>query len=471
MQVTETATEGLRREFKIVIPAKDFDTEVQRRLQEIGRTVRLPGFRPGKVPLPVLKQRYGKSILGEVLERKVSDSSSKVMADHGIRAASQPKIEITAFDDGADLEYTMAVETIPEIKPMDFATLTLERLSVEVPDSEIDETLESLAQRQRKTEVVEEARPAAAGDILVVDFVGRIDGNEFAGGSATDFHIELGADTLIPGFADQLVGAKAGEQRDVNVTFPEDYPGKEVAGKAAVFSVQVKELRRPVPVAVDDELAKSLGLENLEAMRNDVRRQIENDYAAVTRSRLKRQLLDKLAEAHDFTVPQGLVDSEFESIWKQVETDKEHGTLDPDDEGKSDEQLKSEYRAIAERRVKLGLLLSEVGRINNIQVSNDEVSRAVMNEARRYPGQERQVVEYYQKSPQALAQIRAPLYEDKVVDFIVELAKVTERKVTPAELSAEIETPEAVGGEAKEAKGKKASGGKKKKASKDEETA
>lgn len=468
MQVTETATEGLRREFKIVIPAKDFESEVQRRLQEIGQSARLPGFRPGKVPLPVLKQRYGKSILGEVLERKVSDSSTQVMTDRGIRPASQPKIEITAFDDGTDLEYTMAVETIPEIKPMDFAGLELERLKVEVPETEIHETLERLAQRQRKTEVVEAARTADKGDILVVDFVGRIEGQEFAGGTATDFHIELGADNLIPGFADQLVGAKAGEHRDVNVTFPEDYPGKEVAGKAAVFSVEVKELRQPVPVAVDDELAKSLGLESLEAMRSDVRRQIENDYAAVTRSRMKRQLLDKLADAHDFTVPQGLVDAEFESIWKQIEADREHGSLDPDDEGKSDDQLKSEYRAIAERRVKLGLLLSEVGRINNIQVANDEVSRAVMNEARRYPGQERQVVEYYQKSPQALAQIRAPLYEDKVVDFIVELAKVAERKVTPAELSAEIETPEAVDAEPAAPKGKKSSG-KKKKASQEDE--
>lgn len=468
MQVTETATEGLRREFKIVIPAKDFESEVQRRLQEIGQSARLPGFRPGKVPLPVLKQRYGKSILGEVLERKVSDSSTQVMTDRGIRPASQPKIEITAFDDGTDLEYTMAVETIPEIKPMDFAGLELERLKVEVPETEIHETLERLAQRQRKTEVVEAARTADKGDILVVDFVGRIEGQEFAGGTATDFHIELGADNLIPGFADQLVGAKAGEHRDVNVTFPEDYPGKEVAGKAAVFSVEVKELRQPVPVAVDDELAKSLGLESLEAMRSDVRRQIENDYAAVTRSRMKRQLLDKLADAHDFTVPQGLVDAEFESIWKQIEADREHGSLDPDDEGKSDDQLKSEYRAIAERRVKLGLLLSEVGRINNIQVANDEVSRAVMNEARRYPGQERQVVEYYQKSPQALAQIRAPLYEDKVVDFIVELAKVAERKVTPAELSAEIETPEVVDAEPAAPKGKKSSG-KKKKASQEDE--
>lgn len=468
MQVTETATEGLRREFKIVIPAKDFESEVQRRLQEIGQSARLPGFRPGKVPLPVLKQRYGKSILGEVLERKVSDSSTQVMTDRGIRPASQPKIEITAFDDGTDLEYTMAVETIPEIKPMDFAGLELERLKVEVPETEIHETLERLAQRQRKTDVVEAARTADKGDILVVDFVGRIEGQEFAGGTATDFHIELGADNLIPGFADQLVGAKAGEHRDVNVTFPEDYPGKEVAGKAAVFSVEVKELRQPVPVAVDDELAKSLGLESLEAMRSDVRRQIENDYAAVTRSRMKRQLLDKLADAHDFTVPQGLVDAEFESIWKQIEADREHGSLDPDDEGKSDDQLKSEYRAIAERRVKLGLLLSEVGRINNIQVANDEVSRAVMNEARRYPGQERQVVEYYQKSPQALAQIRAPLYEDKVVDFIVELAKVAERKVTPAELSAEIETPEVVDAEPAAPKGKKSSG-KKKKASQEDE--
>jgi trigger factor len=459
MQVTETAAEGLRREFKIVIPAKDFQSEVERRLTEIGRSARLPGFRPGKVPLPVLKKRYGKSIMGEILERKVSDSSTQVMSDHGIRPAGQPKIEIVSFDDGKDLEYTMAVEQIPEIKPMDFAQLALERLKVEVPDSEVEETLERLAQRQRKTKVVEEPRGAAKGDVLVVDFVGSIDGAEFAGGSATGFHIELGADGLIPGFADQLVGAKTGEHRDVNVTFPEDYPGKEVAGKAAVFAVDVKELREPIPAAIDDELAKSVGLENLEAMRKDVRRQIENDYAGVARSRLKRQLLDKLSDAHDFTVPAGLLDAEFEGIWQQVESDKAQGRLDADDEGKSDDQLKSEYRAIAERRVKLGLLLSEVGRINNIQIANEEVSRAVMNEARRYPGQERKVVEHYQKSPQALAQLRAPIYEDKVVDFIVELAKVSERKVTPAELSAEMEAAaagEAAPGDDKAGEGKTA---------------
>ena len=456
MQVTETAAEGLRREFKIVIPAKDFQSEVERRLAEIGRSARLPGFRPGKVPLPVLKKRYGKSIMGEILERKVSDSSTQVMSDRGIRPAGQPKIEIVSFDDGKDLEYTMAVEQIPEIKPMDFAQLSLERLKVEVPDSEVEETLERLAQRQRKTKVVEEARGAAKGDIMVVDFVGRIDGTEFAGGSATGFHIELGADSLIPGFADQLVGAKAGEHRDVNVTFPEDYAGKEVAGKAAVFAVEVKELREPIPAAVDDELAKSIGLENLEALRKDVRRQVENDYAGVARSRLKRQLLDKLSDQHDFTVPAGLVDAEFEGIWQQVESDKAQGRLDADDEGKSDDQLKAEYRAIAERRVKLGLLLSEVGRINNIQIANEELSRAVMNEARRYPGQERKVVEYYQKSPQALAQLRAPIYEDKVVDFIVELAKVTERPITPAELSAEMEA--AAAGEATPSEGKTTEG-------------
>ena len=458
MQVTQTAAEGLRREFKIVIPAKDFESEVERRLVEIGQSARLPGFRPGKVPLPVLKKRFGKSIMGEILERKVTDSSGQVMTDHGIRPAGQPKIEIVSFDDGKDLEYTMAVEQIPEIKPMDFATLELERLKVEVPESEIDDMLTRLAQRQRQTKVVEAPRAAGKGDILVVDFVGRIDGTEFAGGSATDFHIELGADGLIPGFADQLEGVKAGEHRDVNVTFPEDYPGKEVAGKAAVFSVDVKELREPVPAAIDDELAKSIGLENLEALRADVRRQIESDYAAVSRSRLKRELLDKLAEAHDFTIPGGLLDAEFDGIWQQIEADRKQGRLDPDDEGKSEEELKDEYRAIAERRVKLGLLLSEVGRMNNIEISGDELSRAVMNEARRYPGQERQVVEYYQKSPQALAQLRAPIYEDKVVDFIVELAKTNERKVTPEQLTAEME---AVGGAAPaKAKAKKA--GKKK---------
>lgn len=434
MQVIETNAEGLRREFKVVIPASDFQSRLETRLQEVGRSVRVPGFRPGKVPMSLLKQRYGQSVMGEILERAVNDSSSQVMSDRGLRPAGAPKIEIVSFAEGNDLEYSMAVELIPDITPMDFTTLELERLVAEVPESEVDGAIERLAARRRRTRPVETPRPFAKGDVLVLDYVGRIDGKEFAGGSATEHYVELGAAGLLPGFEEQLMGARAGEQVEVRITFPAEHPNKDVAGKDAVFTVTVREHREPEAVIVDDAFAKELGAENLEGLRRMVRERIQGDYAMLARSRLKRQLLDALAAAHDFTLPTAMVDAEFDAIWRQIEADRKEGRLDPEDQGKSEEELKAEYREIAARRVKLGLLLSEVGRLSNIQVSQEEVGRAIMAEARRHPGQERQVVEFYQKTPAALAQLRAPLYEDKVVDYILELAKVKERKVSPEEL-------------------------------------
>jgi trigger factor len=448
MQVTETSAQGLKREFKVVIPRTDFQSRLDRRLSELGRTVKLPGFRPGKVPFNMLKQRYGKAVVGEVVERAVNDSSMQVLSERGLRPAGQPRIEITGFADDADLEYNMALELMPDVRPVDFATLKLERLAVEVPDEAVEEMLRRLADRQKKSELVTDDRPAAMGDVVVVDFVGRVDGEEFPGGTATDHYLELGSETFVPGFEPQLVGAKAGDHLDVKVTFPADFPNERLAGKDAVFAVTVKELRATQPVPIDDELATSLGLDNLEALRKVVREQRASEFAQVARSRLKRQLLDQLAEAHDFELPAGLVDAEFDAIWRQVEADRAKGAGDPEDAGKSDEQLKEEYRAIAARRVKLGLLLSEVGRMNNIELGNDELSRAIMGEARRHPGHERQVIEFYRNTPQALASIRAPLYEEKVVDFILEQAQVEERRVTPEELVAAVAENPAEGAEA-----------------------
>ncbi len=435
MQIIETNTDGLKREFKIVVPAKEVQDRIEGRLTELGRRIRLPGFRPGKVPLPLLKQRYGQSVRGEVLEQTVNDSSAKVISDRGLRAAGQPRVEILSQVGEGDLEYKLAVELIPDISPVDFKTLTFERLAVEVPDKEVADAIERAAKRFRKSEPVTSPRPAQAGDVVVIDFVGRTDGKEFPGGAATGHYLELGSGSFIPGFEEQLIGAAAGDHRDVTVTFPADYPNGELAGKAAEFAVDVKEIRELAPVEVTDELAKALGATAVASLNDTIRQRIANEYAAVARSRLKRQLLDALAERHQFEVPPGLVESEFAAIWSQIEADRARGRLDPEDAGKSEEQLKQEYRDIAIRRVKLGLLLSEVGRLNNIQVSDDEMSRAIINEARRHPGSERQVIEYYQKTPQALIQLRAPLYEDKVVDFILELATVTERKVSPEELA------------------------------------
>lgn len=442
MQVTETNAEGLRREFKITIPANDVEKRVETELQEIGRSARLPGFRPGKIPMQVLKQRFGQSVRGRVAETAVSASTHQLLNERGLRAAGQPRIEITSFQEGGDLEYDLAFDLMPEIKPIDFTAIKLERLAVEVTDQEVNEALERLAQSQKRSTPIAEPRPAKMGDVVVVDFEGRIDGELFAGGKAEGHYLELGSKSTIPGFEDQIAGHSVGETFEIDVNFPADYPKAALAGKPAKFRTTIKEIREPQTVAVDEQLAKDIGAESLDQLRQHMKSRIERDYASLSRGKLKRALLDWLAEKHDFTAPAGLVDSEFDAIWQQIEADRQQGRNDPDDEGKSDEQLKKEYREIAERRVKLGLLLSEVGRLNNIEVGNDEVSRQVATEAQRYPGREKEVVEYYRRTPAALAQVRAPLYEEKVVDYILEQAQITERKVTVEELTGAPATAE-----------------------------
>jgi trigger factor len=435
MQITETSTEGLKHEFKVTVAADDIKQRVEARLQEVGRQVRLPGFRPGKVPLNVLRQRYGTSVMGEVLERTVNDTSGEAMREHKLRPALQPKVEIVSFDEGKDLEYKLAVEVLPDVVPMNFAELKLERLRPEVPDSEIDKALERIAHQQRKHEPA--ARPAAKGDIVVIDFKGSIGGQEFPGGSGQGHRLELGSGQFIPGFEAQLEGAAAGEQRTVEVTFPADYGAADLAGKEASFAVEIKEVREVKPQPIDESLAEAVGMENLAALRDAVRQQIERDYGSIAHQRLKRRLLDRLAEQHHFPVPQGMIDIEFDVIWKQFEAERERarqqGMAEPE-EAKNDDALKTEYRAIAERRVRLGLLLSEVGRRNTIQVTQDELNRSLMEEARRFPGQERQVIEYYRNHAAALDNLRAPIFENKVIDYILEIAEVTDRSVAIAEL-------------------------------------
>jgi trigger factor len=445
MQVTETLADGLKREFKVVVPAADIEKKLSERLTRMAASARLPGFRPGKVPTSLLKKRYGSSVMGEVLEQAVSDSSAETIRSRGLRPAMQPKVSIAKFAEGEDLEYTMAMELLPDIEPVDFSSLELERLTVEVPESEIEEALKGIAARQRRSELIAEPRQARQSDILVIDFVGRLGETEFQGGSAQDYHLELGGGSFIPGFEDQLVGAMPGEERKVVVTFPADYGNAELAGKEANFTVTVKEIREPVDTPIDDELAKAVGLENLEALRRQLGEQIQTEYRGLARVRLKRALLDALAERHHFPVPAGMVESEFEEIWRQIEADRKEGRLDPEDAAKSEEDLRRDYTAIAERRVRLGLLLSEVGRSNNIQVTAEELNRAVLDEARRFPGRERQVFEFYQKNPEMVARLRAPIYEDKIIDFILELAKLTERKVTPQELNEEFKSAAANG--------------------------
>ena len=524
MNVTETSADGLKRQFKITVPAQEVEDQIAKRLGEIGQAVRIPGFRPGKVPLPLLRKRYGPAVRGEVLESKVQDSSAEAMRERNLRPALPPRVELVSADEGADLEYKMSVELMPDMPEPDFAALGLERLVPDLPDEDIDKALERLAESQRKSEPVE--RPAESGDILRVDMVGRVDATEIPGSRGEGRQIELGAEGLLPGFTDQLVGVAGGETRAVRVTFPADYGSPEMAGKEGVFEVSVKEVRHKLPAAIDDTLAEAVGLENLGELRQEIHQRMQRDYDGVARQRLKRLLLDKLAESYDFPVPPGMVEMEFNSIWAQYEGEKEarkqiaarvaeqagegpvdaaavvapeetalegaaerapqgaeaaqphrqdqehghepashHATSHPgavdepldaasivapeetalegasdsepaaDDEA-DDAKAREEFQRLAERRVRLGLLLAEVGRNNNITVSQEEVNQALIQEARRHPGYERQVIDYYRKNPDALNNLRAPLFEDKVVDFIVELAKPAERKVSPQELLA-----------------------------------
>lgn len=450
MQVTETSAEGLKHELTITIAAADIERRVTERLNEIGRSVRIPGFRPGKVPMSLLRQRYGRSVMGEVLESAVSDSSAEAMRERKLRPALQPKVEIVAFDEGASLEYKMAVEVLPEIEPVAFADIALERLKPEVPAEDIDRALERIARQQRKSETVE--RPAEKGDVVIIDFAGaRPDGAPIPAAAANGYSLELGSNSFIPGFEDGLIGARAGEERTLDLAFPADFGNEELAGQPVRFAVTVKEVRGMAAQPVDDSLATAVGMENLEDLRKAVAERISQDYGRIARQKLKRDLLDRLAERYHFPVPQGMVDIEFDSIWKQVEEARKRragadgaAAADAKPEGEAvgsppaedDETVKAEYRAIAERRVRLGLLLAEVGRANAVSVTQEEVNRALLEEARRYPGQERQVIEHYRAHPQLLDGIRAPLYEDKVVDFIVERAAVTDRAVAPAELMA-----------------------------------
>lgn len=468
MEITETSAEGLKHELSVVIAAADIERRIEDRLNEIAREIRLPGFRPGKVPLGVIRKRYGPSVMGEVLERAVGDSSAEAMRERNLRPALQPKVEIVSFNEGTDLHYKMAVEVLPEIQPMDFAELKLERLKAVASDEEIDRALERIARQQRKSEKVE--RAAAKGDQVVIDFIGTIDGVAFPGGAANDHVLELGSGSFIPGFEDQLVGAAAGEQRTVTVDFPADYGAADLAGKAAQFAVTVKEVRAVAPQPIDQTLAEAVGMESLEELRKAVRERIEREYAGIARQQVKRKLLDRLAERHHFPVPEGMVELEFDTIWKQFEAERRRAQGEtapqtpPEDataetataetaaptgeaaavgadkaETEADEAAKKEYRGIAERRVRLGLLLSEIGRVNSLTVTQDEINRALGEQARRFPGEERQVVDYYRNNPAAMDSLRAPIYEDKVIDFILELADVTERSVPPTELMAAAE--------------------------------
>jgi trigger factor len=430
MEVTELPAEGLKRQFKIVVPAGDLSAKVDERLAEMARTAQMPGFRAGKVPVGLLKKQYGQALFGEAVEQAVNSSTAKAIEDRGLKPAMQPRVDLKQLEEGKDVEFEVAIEVLPEIGKLDFSDVALERLKATVPDKDVDEAIDRIAKANREQKPVDPPRPAQKGDAIKLDFVGSVDGKEFPGGAAQDYTLEIGSGSFIPGFEDQLIGAEVGKEVDVKVTFPAEYGAPELAGKDAVFKCTIKEILEFVDKPADDELAKKNNFENLEAMRKAVADRIGQDYARISRSMIKRQLLDKLADAHKFAVPEGLVESEFNAIWQRIEEAKKNGQKLEDDE----EKMRKEYRDIAERRVRLGLLLADVGRSNSIDVTPEELNQAVMREAMRYPGQERQVLEFYGKNAELKEQLRAPIFEEKTVDFILELAKVAEKPVTPEEL-------------------------------------
>lgn len=447
MEVTETKVEGLSRTYEIRVTVDELQQKLDARIKEIQPQMRLKGFRPGKVPPAHIKRMFGKSIMGELVEGLVQETNQKAIEDADVRPASEPHVHLDSemeevLEGKADLAYHMHLDVMPEFEPADVSAIEIERPVAEIEQAEIDEALQRLAEQNTKYEPRGKTAKARDGDAVIIDFVGKIDGEPFEGGTAEEQAVVIGQGRFIPGFEEQLVGVKAGEETELNVTFPEDYGAENLAGKAAVFEVTVKEIRAPETPEVDEDFAKGLGLESLKQLTDMVRQQIEGEYAGASRAKAKRRLLDELDKQHDFDLPPGMVEQEFNQIWAQFEQEKAAGNLDEDEAARPEDELKEEYRKIAARRVRLGLVLAEIGRAAEVQITEQEVQQALVAEARKYPGQERQVVEFFQKNPNAMAQLRAPIYEDKVVDHILETAKVTDTTVSKDELFAEDEDPE-----------------------------
>lgn len=443
MQIDQLKEDGLRREFKVIYAPEEVEAKVNERLSEVGQKIRMPGFRPGKAPLSLLKKLHGKAVLGEVLDQLVQEGSSAVISEKDLRPALRPNVEILSFDDGASLEFRLDVEILPEVQAPDFTKIKLERLVVTPDDTEVEKALERLSAQHKRFEDASADHQAANGEVVVIDFDGKIDRKPFEGGTSEGHQLELGSGAFIPGFEEQILGLKAGDKTVVNVEFPADYHAVELAGKAAQFDVAVKSVRIPVKAGIDDTLAKELGLADLEALKETVRKQVSQDSAGMSRSILKRRLLDALAESVDFAIPEGMVEIEYKQIWQQIKLDMlNSGEADAeaikDLEEPADEKERAEFRGIAERRVRLGLLLSEVGTQNDVQVTSEEVNRRLVVEAQRFPGQEKDVFDYYKNDENAMASIRAPIFEDKVCDLILDAAAVTEKAVSRAELEAAV---------------------------------
>ncbi|WP_341989809.1 trigger factor [Azorhizobium sp. AG788] len=445
MQVTETQAEGLKRAYTVVLPAAELDAKAKDRLIELKDKVKINGFRPGKVPVAHIKALYGKSVMAEVIDQAVTEANGKIVEDNGLRLALPPKVELPQSEDEVksviegltDLTYTVELEVLPKIELGNFKDIAIEKPVAIVTDAEVDETVTRLAEGNRPYTPKDGA--AASGDRITVDFVGSIDGVPFDGGAGEAVPVVIGSNSFIPGFEEQLIGLSAGEERTVNVTFPVNYLSDTLAGKDASFAVKASAVEAPGEMAIDDAFATSLGQESLEKLKEQVRERIVKEHDGATRQKVKRALLDALDATHKFDVPPTLVSQEFDGVWGQVQQDLAQQKRTFADEGTTEEDARVEYQRIAERRVRLGLVLAEIGERNNIQVTDDEVTRAVVERARQFPGQEQQVWDYYRRTPQAMASLRAPLFEEKVVDFLLELANVTEKPVSREELYKEDE--------------------------------
>lgn len=461
MQIEELQVEGLTHEYKITVSAKDLDERMDAILTEFRATANIKGFRPGKAPLSLLRRMHGERAQGQLLQETMQETSAKLFEEKNLKPALRPEVDMEGdFETGKDLEYTLRVEVLPEVDVADFKAPALDRWVAEVDEASIDEFVGRIASQQKSFKKAAKTTKAKDGDAVLINYVGRVDGEEFEGGAGEDFQLELGSGMFIPGFEEQLVDTKAGDNKVVEVTFPEQYQAENLAGKAAEFTVDVLEVRKPTEAKVDDDLAKNMGFDDLSALRESVKGQLEADNNNLTRAHLKRGLLDALADKYDFDVPQGMVNLEFAQIWEQIKRDAiQSGEAKPKDfdgmDEPSDKDEADEFRAIAERRVRLGLLLSEIGVANKVEVTQEEVNRRIIEEARRFPGQEAQVFEYFQSNEEARAQLRAPIFEEKVVDFVLEQADLKDKKVSREDLEAAVralDEEEASPGKAKEKK-------------------
>ncbi|MDC1356940.1 trigger factor [Pseudomonadota bacterium] len=436
MGITQTLSEGLKREFEVVITSLEISKLVNEKLSNIAKEATLPGFRPGKVPVSVVKNRFGKQVLGEVVRESVDSATKEVMEKNKLTPSSQPKIEIVSFEDGEDLKAKLSVEIMPDFEIPDLSSLDIIKHVVKINDNEVDDAVEKIAKDNIGTSAIKKARAAKAGDTVVIDFLGTVDGKPFEGGEAKGHNLKLGSNSFIPGFEDGLIGAVKGKKIDVKVTFPDDYQAKNLAGKKANFATIINEIKEDIDLKIDDDFAKTLGMEDLSALKKGVLEQMGKQHDQASREKSKRQILDKLAETVSFELPETLEKEEYNSICKSMnpnaQPDNENNEPESDKGMTKDEKL--DASEIAKRRVRLGLLLSEIGRKNNIKVEEEDTRNAMMKEIQKYPGQEKQVMDYFKNNPEAQQQLSGPIFEDKIIDFILELANTKEKTISVEDL-------------------------------------